>query len=260
MLGSGGEDGGGERTWGGLARAEPLPQSAISAWGGGRLGAGEPSVLGAGLPPQGLCQRAGRAAYRLWAAWGLALLGSWAGVVRVAGTHCGVGGWEHSRGAFQSLLSNAWLWYSSRAPLKHTRPGSTLRLSLRPPPRGLPTSKIQERGFQARVPGSPASSMKPPRELSGQGGPPKTSGCCFSQMVEETQAPSLLKSLTPKASAAQAKNTRGCLPLPSPLHWGLGLFLVISDPQASPRSVGPLASPAELSFPGSSVSVLPPPW
>lgn len=54
MLGSGGEDGGGERTWGGLARAEPLPQSAISAWGGGRLGAGEPSVLGAGLASPGI--------------------------------------------------------------------------------------------------------------------------------------------------------------------------------------------------------------
>lgn len=80
-------------------------------------------------------------------------------VARAAGTHCGVRGWEHSRGAFQSLLSNAWLWYSSRAPLSTPDLGA-LRLC---PPRPPHLERSWNQASEPWVPGSPASSMRPPR-------------------------------------------------------------------------------------------------
>lgn len=69
-----------------------------------------------------------------WLPTGSGLPGVWlrAGVLRVTGA-LGAG-LEHSRGAFQLPLSNAWLWYSSWRPLKHTQSGSIEALSPRTPP------------------------------------------------------------------------------------------------------------------------------
>lgn len=69
-------------------------------------------------------------------------------------------------GAFQPPLSNAWLWYSSWNPLKHTRPGSTQALSPTRPP-----LKTGGGGLWARVPGSLTTSMKLPRAAGSKAGP-----------------------------------------------------------------------------------------
>lgn len=92
--------------------------------GQGWVEIGELSVLGAGLPQglsargvgglpagsglPGVCFLQGSVVESYWGPW-----------------QC----WEHSRGAFQPSLSNAWLLYSSWHPLKHTRSGSTQALS-----------------------------------------------------------------------------------------------------------------------------------
>lgn len=120
------------------------------------------------------------------------------GVVRVTGAHGG-GGWEHSRGTFQRPLSNAWLWYSSWPPLKHTQSRNTQALS--------------PRGFRARVSGSPTSSQKPPLgSLSKVGLPRQHLAVVFLRGWQRRKQP-LHTSLTLKTSATQSKNTRGRLPL-----------------------------------------------
>lgn len=126
-MGFGGGHGGGKGVGSGLAIAEPLPKAAISTWAGlgPRLGADWGAVSSGSWASPGIeCQRGGRVACRLWAVWGLLLQG---GVVESywGPWQC----WEHSRGAFQPSLSNAWLSYSSWHPLKHTRSGSTQALS-----------------------------------------------------------------------------------------------------------------------------------